>query len=56
MNDDLMLMSKVLSEEPAKLARLDDKKGKIAEGYDADLTVWFPEEEADTSRASNAHK
>lgn len=28
---------------PAKLARLDDRKGKIAAGYDADIIIWNPE-------------
>ena len=34
----------LLSENPARLARLDDRKGKIAVGYDADLTVWNPDQ------------
>lgn len=28
---------------PAKLARLDDRKGKLAVGYDADIVVWNPD-------------
>ncbi|KAG1653024.1 hypothetical protein FOA52_009230 [Chlamydomonas sp. UWO 241] len=55
-NEDLLLMSKILASEPAKLAGLGDKKGRIAPGYDADLTVWMPEDDADTSAAGNLHK
>jgi allantoinase len=28
---------------PAKLARLDDRKGKLAPGYDADIVIWNPD-------------
>ncbi len=28
---------------PAKLARLSDRKGKIAAGYDGDIVIWDPE-------------
>jgi allantoinase len=28
---------------PARLARLDDRKGKIAPGYDADIVIWNPD-------------
>ena len=33
-----------MSANPAKLAGLADRKGRIAEGFDADLTVFAPEE------------
>ena len=33
------------STTPAKLYGLDGRKGSIAPGYDADLTVWYPEGE-----------
>jgi allantoinase len=32
-----------MSAQPAKLAGCDARKGRIAEGYDADLTVFDPE-------------
>jgi allantoinase len=32
-----------MSSNTARLARLDDRKGRIAEGYDADIVVWDPE-------------
>ncbi|XP_031639295.1 probable allantoinase 1 isoform X4 [Contarinia nasturtii] len=40
-NDLLRLMC----EEPAKLCKFNDRKGKLAKGYDADLCIWNPEAE-----------
>jgi allantoinase len=34
-----------MSAAPAKLAGLDERKGKLAVGYDADFVVWHPEKE-----------
>jgi allantoinase len=32
-----------MSSNTARLARLDDRKGRLADGYDADIVVWDPE-------------
>lgn len=41
MND----MIRLMCEEPAKLCRFDDRKGKLRKGYDADLCIWDPSAE-----------
>lgn len=33
-------LTRLMSAEPAKLAGLSDRKGKLATGFDADITVW----------------
>ena len=33
----------LLTEKPAKFIHLDHKKGKLAKGFDADITIWNPE-------------
>ncbi len=38
-------LTRLMSLQPAKLAGLDDQKGKLATGYDADLIIWDPEAE-----------
>jgi allantoinase len=47
-----------LSDGPAKLAGLGERKGAIAHGYDADLVVWDPEAAftVDPTRLSQRHK
>ena len=37
-------LARLMAENPAKLAGLAARKGRIAEGFDADLTVFAPEE------------
>ena len=39
-----------MAEAPAKLARCDKQKGRIAAGYDADFVVFGPEDEFEISR------
>jgi allantoinase len=36
-------VSYFLSHNPSKLCRLQDTKGQIKEGMDADLVIWDPE-------------
>lgn len=38
-------MIRLMCEEPAKLCRFDDRKGKLSKGYDADLCIWDPSAE-----------
>ncbi|KAG2492833.1 hypothetical protein HYH03_008988 [Edaphochlamys debaryana] len=52
---DLRGLALVLSEEPARLAGLASRKGKLAPGFDADIVVWEPQTPANTSVALNRH-
>lgn len=36
-------LTHLMSAQSAKLAGLDDRKGKLAAGYDADIVIWNPE-------------
>ena len=37
--------TRLLSRNTAQLCCLDDRKGSLAPGYDADLVIWDPERE-----------
>ncbi len=37
-------LTRLMSAVPAKLAGLDNRKGKLATGFDADIIIWSPDE------------
>lgn len=43
---------KLLCKEPARLCRLDNQKGSLMPGYDADLVIWDPEKEFTVSKGA----
>jgi allantoinase len=51
-------LSRMMSTRPARLVGLDTRKGEIAEGFDADLVIWNPEEsfEVRSSMIHHRHK
>ncbi|HKO80665.1 MAG TPA: allantoinase AllB [Chitinophagaceae bacterium] len=49
-------IAKWLSERPAVLPGLENKKGKIQKGYDADFVVWDPEKTFTVTKENIYHK
>ena len=46
----------LLTEHPAKFLQVDDRKGKLAVGYDADLTIWNPDEKYEVQARDILHR
>jgi allantoinase len=53
---DLTDLTRLMSEAPAKLAGLEDRKGKLEPGYDADIVVWEPNEAFTVNRELVYHR
>ncbi|KAM8875466.1 allantoinase, mitochondrial isoform 1-T2 [Spinachia spinachia] len=47
---------RLLSQQTARLSSLDNRKGSLTPGYDADLVIWEPEKEFVIEEASIHHK
>ena len=58
LNVDLCRIARWMSEAPARLAGIDNRKGRIAPGFDADFIIWEPDAEwtVDSSRLQQRHK
>ncbi|PNH11170.1 Allantoinase [Tetrabaena socialis] len=53
---DFLGLARLLSEAPARLTGLADRKGRLQKGFDADIVVWEPHSAANTSTALNRHR
>ena len=46
----------LLTEQPAKFLQVENKKGKLAVGYDADIVVWNPDEKFEVKPKEILHR
>lgn len=53
---DILFITKLLAEGPAKVFGLDHMKGFLKAGLDADMVIWNPESETHPSQESCHHK
>ena len=49
-------LTRLMSERTAKLAGLDKRKGKLADGFDADIVIWDPDERFEVVSAIIEHR
>jgi allantoinase len=49
-------LSAWMAQKPATFAKLDDRKGRLAPGYDADIVVWSPEQKQTIERSMIHHR
>lgn len=46
----------LLTEQPAKFLEVENRKGKLAVGYDADIVIWNPDEAFEVKAADVLHR
>ncbi|HVG40003.1 MAG TPA: amidohydrolase family protein, partial [Chitinophagaceae bacterium] len=46
----------LLTEQPARFLKIDTEKGFLKEGFDADFTIWLPEEKFTVKKEDIRHK
>ena len=46
----------LLTEHPAKFLQIENRKGKLAVGYDADIVVWNPDEKFEVKPKDILHR
>lgn len=55
-NFNLRQLSEMMSSNVAEFLGLELKKGRLAEGFDADITIWNPEKPANTEALFSEHR